>query len=67
MSLVRRNGIIVWQDVVGNGCDTLVTDQGQGLGSHQNENNMYKEVGAKEIAQGQIRVAKSHVTDVHGC
>lgn len=47
-------------------CDTSVTDQGQGLGSHQNENNMYKEVGAKEIAKGQIRVAKSNVTDVHG-
>lgn len=49
------------------GCDISVTDQGQGLGSHQNENNIFKEVGAKEIAIGQITVAKSNVTDVHGC
>lgn len=49
------------------GCDTSVTEQRQGFGSHQNENNIYKEVDVREIAKGQLRVAKSSETDVHGC
>lgn len=49
------------------GRDTSVTEQRQGFGSHQNENNIYKEVDVREIAKGQLRVAKSSATDVHGC